>query len=151
MIKPVTHYIRHRPPMLLVDDIQETSTDCAATTTTITHDNLFYDNEKNGVPAWVGMEIMAQTAGVWVGMEDERNGKQPELGFLLGSRSYEAYQPLFTEGETLFTQVTATFINLPMVVFAGVMKNQQGELLAKGEFTAFRPENVDAYLSGEVR
>ncbi len=151
IIKPVTHYIRHRPPMLLVDEIASADLEYAATRTTIKTDNLFFDASKGGVPAWAGVEIMAQTAGVWVGMEDERQGVPPELGFLLGSRSYDAFQPIFHEGETLHTTVKAVFINLPMVVFEGEMKNSAGICIAKGEFTAFRPDDVEAYLLGKER
>lgn len=151
MIKAITHYIRHRPPMLLVDEIDSADADYAATRTTISEDNLFFDTNKGGVPAWAGVEIMAQTAGVWVGMEDERDGRPPQLGFLLGSRSYEAFQAVFAKGDVLYTKVKAVFINHPMVVFEGEMTNEAGTCLARGEFTAFRPDDVDAYLLGKER
>ena len=42
--------------------------------------------EDGQVPAWVGIEYMAQAIAAWAGCRARAAGKPPQLGFLLGSR-----------------------------------------------------------------
>lgn len=64
-------------------------------------------NAEGALPAWFGLEVMAQAVAVWSGWHQRQTGGQDiALGMLLGSRRFVAEQPSFTEGSVLDVQVT---------------------------------------------
>jgi len=145
-VNDVSRYIPHRPPMILIDAI-ETFTDTSVTTSThISPASGLFSQIDGGVPAWVGLEYMAQTAAVWVGLDDERCGRAVEPAFLVSSRQYTVPGPVFPAGETLFTLVEVQLQENEIVAFRGRITNNQGELRAEAFFTAYRPHNVRSYL-----
>ncbi len=58
-----------------------------------------------GVPAWVGIEFMAQAISAWSGLRGREKGKEPELGFLIGTRKYTSNRPVFPKGCKLRIEV----------------------------------------------
>lgn len=146
-----SNYVAHRGDMLFIDRVLEGSANHVLSETTIGADHIFFDKGLGGVPAWAGIEFMAQAVAAWVGLEDLRQGREVQLGFLLGSRAYDADAPIFQEGVTLRTYVKVILSAGSTVVFAGEIKNTEGEIYAQGELTAYRPDDVSAYLKGEVQ
>ncbi len=146
-----SHYIAHRGKMLFLDRVIAGNSKQVTAQTCIQSDHIFFDKELAGVPAWAGLEIMAQTAGIWVGLEDLKKNEPVKLGFLLGSRTYTAEVPLFSEGESLTVKVSVTLAAGNTVVFVGEIRNAQGEVYATGDLTAYRPDDVSAYLKGEIQ
>ena len=51
----------------------------------------------HGVPAWVGIEFMAQAAATHAGLQSRHSGSAPRMGMLLGTRRYEMHTDYFTE------------------------------------------------------
>lgn len=145
-MKDVSRYIPHRPPMVLIDAIESFTDDSVTTSTRIGPEAAFFSADDVGVPAWVGLEYMAQTAAVWVGLDDERLGRAVEPAFLVSSRQFSAPAPVFPSGETLFTRVQVQLFENEIVAFKGRITNLAGELRAEALFTAYRPHNVRAYL-----
>lgn len=99
----VEHFVPHRRTMSLLSRIVEIDAERAQAEVDITPATLFARDD--GVPAWVGIEYMAQTIAAWAGARARRAGHEPNIGFLLGSRRYSCEQPLFSFGRTL--RVTA--------------------------------------------
>ncbi len=60
---------------------------------------LFADGDS--VPAWVGIEYMAQAIAAWAGARHVRHGTALQPGFLLGSRRYTAHTGAFPLGQQL--------------------------------------------------
>lgn len=92
--------IPHRKPMLLLDkalDVQENS---AIAGVDISSGSSFY-LEGQGVPAWIGVEYMGQTAALIAGWQLKQGLTQPHLGLLLGTRKYSAYGAWFERGDQL--------------------------------------------------
>lgn len=143
----IADYIPHKPPMRLVEHIVEVDSEHVITEAAVRPDNVFYETDPAGVPAWSGLEYMAQTAAVWVGAECLRAGRSIEPAFLISSRHYSAALPTFPEGETLRISVTPTLIEGPLVAFTGEIHNARGERLVEAIFTAFQPDDVNAYLA----
>ena len=136
--------------MLLVEELLGGDATSVSTAITIDETSAFYDEKLRGVPAWVGLEYMAQTAAVWVGMDDIRNQRPVQLGFLVSARQYRAHQPLFALGQRLVIDVTRQFGDDAVVVFNGIIRTSSGEPVADAHFTAYRPDDVNSYLRGEV-
>lgn len=139
-------YIPHQPPMRLVDTLLSSAPLEVEVEANIHTDNVFYDTARGGVPAWTGIEYMAQAAAVWVGLEDTRANKPIEPAFLISSRQYTAHRPLFALGEPLRIRVHADLIDGPLVAFTGTIHNAT-ELLAEAIFTAYRPDDIAAYMA----
>jgi predicted hotdog family 3-hydroxylacyl-ACP dehydratase len=135
----------HRGGMRLLDEIVEYETEAVRTRVRIRAESPFCGND--GVPAWVGLEYMAQTMAVFSGIELLQRGEQPRIAFLVGTRRYESIVPTFAIGATL--DVTARVVlweqtNLfafDCAIFEGTRK------LAWGEIKAFRPDDVEAYIN----
>lgn len=141
----LAQYIPHQAPIRLIDTLLSHSSLEVAVEANIREDNVFYDASRGGVPAWAGIEYMAQAAAVWVGLGDTLENKNIEPAFLISSRQYTAHGSLFVLGEPLRICVRADLIDGPLVAFTGTIYNAT-ELLAEATFTAYRPEDVAAYM-----
>lgn len=146
----IEDFILHKPPMRLVEELIDSDDSSVTTALLIRRESTFYDKTLQGVPAWVGLEYMAQTAGVWVGMDDVRQQRPVELGFLVSARQYQALRPVFPLGERFVVTITKEFGDGDIVVFSGTICAASGETYATANFTAYRPHDVHAYLRGEV-
>ena len=86
--------------MQLLDRIVEVDAESAVAEVRVPVDGLF--TQDGQVPAWVGIEYMAQTISAWAaGRSRAQGGTGPKLGLLLGSRRFEAHCVGFPCGATL--------------------------------------------------
>ena len=53
------------------------------------------------MPAWFGLELMAQTVAAYSGVQQSAHGEEPRIGYLLGTRSYTCSMPAFPGGAEL--------------------------------------------------
>lgn len=92
----------HAAPMILIDEIIEFSPEKMVTALTIPRAGLFNDPAMNGdVPAWVGIEYMAQTVAAHAGCLARLAGGVPSIGFLLGTRKFDSNVSAFPVGTRL--------------------------------------------------
>ncbi len=63
---------------------------------TVREDSPLYDPEQGGVPSWAGLEIMAQCAGLYLGLSRDpgHGGHAPATGYLVGARRIDIAEPL---------------------------------------------------------
>lgn len=59
-----------------------------------------FDPSRAGVPAWAGIEVMAQCAGLYLGLSrrDAGGAGKPATGFLVGVRRFRAYRETYPAG-----------------------------------------------------
>jgi predicted hotdog family 3-hydroxylacyl-ACP dehydratase len=107
--QPIGHYVPHRRGLLLIDQVLAADDDSAVCELTV-RDGLFADTDAAVVPAWVGIEYMAQAIAAWAGVRHARHGSQPRPGFLLGSRRYTAHVSAFPLGQRLRVTVTCELL-----------------------------------------
>lgn len=100
---PIGELLPHGPEMTLLDRLVEYSPQRSVATATIRAASRFA--EDGGVPAWVGIEYMAQTIAAHAGYEARLRGEPPAIGFLLGTRSYVSDLGVFPLGATLTISV----------------------------------------------
>jgi predicted hotdog family 3-hydroxylacyl-ACP dehydratase len=105
-----------------------------------------------GVPSWVGVEYMAQTACAYSGVYQLRAGKQPGISLLLGTRSYKANLPVFPLGARLI--VSAQLLvrdDDNLAVFQCSIRDAQSNAeLAAGDIKAIRPANLQALIEEQL-
>lgn len=96
---PVAEFVMHRDAMLLLDTIVEADDDLTVCEWTVDKDCAFVEDEQ-GVPAYVGIEFMAQCVAVHAGVRARIEGRGPPLGFLLGTRHFTTSVSHFRIGDT---------------------------------------------------
>ena len=100
---PVSQLLPHGPALTLLDEALAYDDDGAEVAVTIRSDHPFAEPE--GVPAHVGIELMAQACGVHAGCHAVASGGKVRLGYLLGTRRYLATEDWFRPGERLVVTV----------------------------------------------
>ena len=151
MLRPGEHYeplqvLPHRHSMLLVDEVGY-GLDQGEAVLTIRSDSQFCDGVR-GVPAWVGIEYMAQAISVFSGVEQLQRNEQVKIGLLIGTRRYESEVPVFTIGTRL--HIIARLSDREdggISMFACEIRDGQ-RVLARADIKAYRPEDIRAFLGG---
>ena len=70
----------------------------------VVRDDALLGNDKT-VPAWAGIEYMAQAIAAYAGVMAKRAGEPVKPGFLLGTRRYNSNVAEFKAGSTLTVRV----------------------------------------------
>lgn len=100
----VEQLLSHRGKMLLIDKVVAFDKESLCSQVTVRDDGLFGDGIS--VPAWLGMEYMAQTIGAYQGMIDSIANRPIQVGFLLGTRRYNSQIESFKVGAVLTIEVS---------------------------------------------
>jgi predicted hotdog family 3-hydroxylacyl-ACP dehydratase len=134
----------HDGDMRLIDEIVDYEAEAVRCRVRIRRDSPF--SEADGVPAWVGLEYMAQTMGVYSGIELLQRGEALRIGFLIGTRRYESVVPVFAIGMDLEISARVVLWEKDNLFAFDCAIHESGRKLAWGEIKAFRPLDVQAYL-----
>jgi predicted hotdog family 3-hydroxylacyl-ACP dehydratase len=137
--------------MVLLDEFLEHDAERVCCVVNIRRDSLFCDAER-GVPAWVGIEYMAQTASTYAGVAEATAGLPASICLLLGARRYRAEQAFFPIGARL--RIVAELLlrdENDLVAFDCKIfdDTRNGCLVAQGDIKAYRPKDVGAVVRGE--
>jgi predicted hotdog family 3-hydroxylacyl-ACP dehydratase len=103
--QPIEAILPHRGTMLLVDTVSAFSDATLCAHATVRADAWYADTD-GAMPAWIGIELMAQAIAAHVALLAMRGGGRARPGVLLGSRSYKALVPAFASGAPLRIHVT---------------------------------------------
>jgi len=137
---PVEDVLPHEGRVVLLSEILEHDlqhTVCAVKLETPT---LFGD-PGGDVPAWVGIEYMAQCVAVHAGLLDRADGVRPRPGYLVGSRRIDLHTDRFHLGQVLEVRAVRTWGGREgMVSFdCRVTESGSSALLAAGRLSCFLP------------
>lgn len=149
MLRPGRHYeiaqlLPHGPGMLLLDRLAGYTADTLSAEVDIRAGTKFCDG--NAVPAWVGIEYMAQTLGAFTGASRLQDGKPVQLELLLGTRFYECSVPEFKVGSTLSVKARLLFWDPDGIVAFACEIREHDRLLANAEVKGFEPEDIEPFL-----
>lgn len=129
--------------MSLLDRVIDYEDDSLTAQVTIVKDSLFV--EPSGVPAWVGIEYMAQAIAAYSGMMARSAGQKVSIGFLIGTRKYTCNQPYFPLGSTLKVSVHEELLgDNGLGVFR--CKITADNIEANASLSVFQPNNLDEFL-----
>jgi len=135
---PIEHFVPHRGAMSLLSRMVAVDAEQALAEVDITPGSQFAQDQ--GVPAWVGIEYMAQTIAAWSGARARRAGGEPAIGFLLGSRRYQAEVPVFAVGQTLRIHTRCELIGESgLGQFECHIRDSDSQLLAQAMVSVFEP------------
>lgn len=97
---PLAQLLPHAGDMILIDQVLAFDDEQIHTRLTVRPDGLF-SRPDGGLPAWVGVELMAQSVAAFAGCHARQRGDEVALGFLLGSRKFECNVDHFPVGTEL--------------------------------------------------
>lgn len=97
---PLAELLPHAADMILIDQVLDFDDEQIRTRLSVRPGGLF--NQPDGsMPAWVGVELMAQSVAAFAGCTARTRGESVKLGFLLGSRKFECNVDHFPAGSEL--------------------------------------------------
>ncbi|NTV74153.1 MAG: beta-hydroxyacyl-ACP dehydratase [Holophaga sp.] len=97
MMRPAADLLIHRPPMLLLEAVLDHGHDGILALARVDPGAWYADGE-GAMPAWFGLELMAQAIAAFGGLDKRAQGREPRLGYLLGTRAYACTRPSFPAG-----------------------------------------------------
>ncbi|WP_333877243.1 hotdog family protein [Methylobacter sp.] len=99
----VADLIPHTGDMVLLDRIVDHDDQGLTAELMVRGDGLLGDDET--VPAWAGIEYMAQAVAAYAGVMAKQANEPIRLGFLLGTRRYSSNVAAFKVGTMLMIRV----------------------------------------------
>lgn len=145
----IERVVPHRGTMLLIDRLLEWNDDHVAVELRVPAEGPFSTDA--GMPAWVGVEYMAQAIAAWAGCRARAAGKEPNIGFLLGTRRYIPADPYFRAGALLRIEATRELLGDNGLGMFGCRILEDGREVATANVSVFEPPDAMAYLeSGET-
>ena len=147
----IEQVLPHTGRMRLLDELLDHTDEGITTALTIRADSVLCDS--NGVPAWVGMEYMAQTACIYSGVRLLDAGQKPAISALLGTRSYKVQVPSFAIGTRLIVDARLVVRDDDdLAVFACSIRDAATQTeLAVGDIKAIRPANIHELIKEQLR
>jgi predicted hotdog family 3-hydroxylacyl-ACP dehydratase len=97
---PIEQLVPHRGAMLWLERLVAATDDSVEAAASVPADAWYLD-EHASIPAWLGIELMAQALSAHVGLRGWLAGEPPKPGVLLGCRAYRASAPRFAPGAAL--------------------------------------------------
>ena len=103
-MNPLHASLPHRAPMLLLDGVEAVTAE-GGTGRLRVDPSAWYANPAGAMPAWIGLELMAQTIAACRGQHLAALGGAPRGGYLVGTRSYRSTLAAFPAGACLAVHV----------------------------------------------
>ena len=144
-LPPIEQLLPHRGMMLLLDRVAEFSADRTVAEYAPRHD-AWYADARGNMPAWIGVELMAQTIAAHVGLLKRDQGMPVAPGMLLGTRRYAAARADFTAGRTLRIRANLSFRDESGLGAYDCAIEADGAQLALATLKVFEPEDFQAFL-----
>lgn len=144
-LPPVRELVPHKSTMLLLGEALAADETGARAALRVAEDSLLYDPALGGIPAWAGLEYMAQTVALYAGAQARKAGQAPAVGFLLGTRRFEAHVPCYKLAARIEIEVRQEFRDDQMAVFDCWIREAEA-LLAEARLSVFQPHDAAAFL-----
>lgn len=141
----IDEVLPHEGRLLLLDELVEYGPDHVICAVTVREDTQFCETGR-GVPAWVGLEYMAQTMCAYSGIDEARAGQKPSIGLLLGSRRYVSEVEWFPLGARLIIRADLLLRDESDLVAFDCTICDGTRVLARGDVKAIRPKDVLAVI-----
>jgi len=142
---PIEELLLQRHEMLLLECLHDYGPTHVEVGARVTQNHPLVDRSR-GMPAWVGVELMAQAVSVFSALELRARGLPPRIGLLLGARSFETRVPYFCVGASLNVRATLTLRDRTGLGVFECTIHEQGALLARAQVKGYMPEDIDAFL-----
>lgn len=147
----VDELVPHSGSMSLLDTIDGYGDDWLEASALITTDNLFLRDD--AVPAWVGIEYMAQTVAAFGGVCSRQAGDEVKIGFLLGTRRFETDTTAFKLGTRLTMRASHIMTSDSGLgsFDCTLTAIQDGKTIsARAKLSVYQPDNIQDILKDSL-
>ncbi len=144
-IPAISDILPHRDSMLLLDRLLDFDA-TKATAEYVPRANAWYVDEGGNCPAWIGIELMAQTIAAHVGILRRIEQLPAKLGALLGAQRYVALQAAFAAGETLSIKTEMIYSDANGFSAYECLIAANGKDVANATLKVFEPDNFQTFL-----
>jgi predicted hotdog family 3-hydroxylacyl-ACP dehydratase len=134
----VAELLPHAGKAILIDKVLEYDQESLIAELVVRDDQLFGDGQS--VPAWLGIEYMAQTVAAHGGILRYLAGKPINLGFLVGTRRYTSNISTINVGTCLTVQVKKIVEDQGLSVFMCQISGVGIDISAK--LNVYQPDKV---------
>ena|ERR1700741_4876884 len=145
----VEELVPHRGTMSLLDGIDDYGSDWLRASVEVRPASPFAEGA--GVPAWVGIEYMAQAAAAFGGIEQVQRGESPAIGLLIGARYYRSMIETFPFGMRLTVLARIALRDADDFAAYECTLEAAGERVAESVLKAYRPQDLAPLLAGAAR
>lgn len=142
---PIEEFVPHRGGMLLLDAIMAADDETIEAALRVSADG-WYCGDANGMPAWLGIELMAQTIAAHVTHLSCTRGLPPKHGVLLGTRRYRSEVPVFECGTRLRITAREAFRDADGFAAYDCEIADGIRVLATASIKAYQPEDFGQFL-----
>ena len=142
---PIADVLPHAGAMVLLDRVDELEAERIVCARGLRMGEPFVDAD-GSLPAWAGIELMAQAIAAWAGCHARAAGEPVRLGFLLGARQYRCAADAFPAGAELRIEAARGFHDDEgMGVFA--CRIDGGGVAAEARLTVFSPPDAATFAA----
>ena len=138
----------HRGMMLLLDRLIAADEDTVVVGGAVAPGQLFATDR--GLPAYVGIEMMAQAIAAWAGCRAHRLGQPVKLGFLLGTRRFTCARTHFPFGARVEVSARREMMGDNGLGMFACKLALDGEGVAEAMLSVFEPPDFDAFLRNQT-
>jgi predicted hotdog family 3-hydroxylacyl-ACP dehydratase len=146
---PIESIIPHRGTMLLIEAVTSYGDETLTAHASVRPD-AWYADERGVMPAWIGIELMAQSVAAHVSLCAMRAGGRARPGVLLGTRSYQAHASAFARGAQLVIRVREVLRSEEGHGAYECTIEHDGERYADAVIKVFQPHDFQTFIEGSV-
>jgi len=146
---PIEELLPHRGAMLLLDSVlsgDERSVIARATVPAA----AWYLDEQGGMPAWIGIELMAQAIAAHAALQGRLKGKPPKRGVLLGCRAYRASMSRAAPGALLKVSARMTLTDESGFGAYDCNIEHSTAQFATATLKVFEPEDFEVFMTQQA-
>jgi predicted hotdog family 3-hydroxylacyl-ACP dehydratase len=146
---PIEAIIPHRGTMLLLDAVLSCDDETLTARATV-QAGAWYADEHGAMPAWIGIELMAQGIAAHVSLRAMHAGERARPGVLLGTRSYQAHASAFACGAPLVIGVREVLRSEEGHSAYECTIEQDGVRRADAVIKVFQPQDFQTFIEASV-
>lgn len=140
-------YLPHASPMLMLETVHQVTSEYCLCSAVVSPESVLapFLNEDGTLANWFGIELMAQTIGVWNGYHGLCEDRQPKLGMLLGGRGFKTEL-------TTYPAKSELFIHAHLFLQDGKLANFEcqieinHQIVAQGKLNVYEPDENEAKI-----
>jgi len=148
-LPPIEELLPHRGIMLFIDRLLEFD-GARATAECTPRAGAWYADGHGDMPAWIGIELMAQTVAAHVGLQKRALGLPAKHGALLGTRRYASAVASFRAGAALEVRVAERVRDASGLGAYDCSIAREGSELASATVKVYEPDDFAAFLEGQA-
>jgi predicted hotdog family 3-hydroxylacyl-ACP dehydratase len=141
----IEEVLQHRGNMRLIDHLVAFNSEAIVAEYSPRSDAWYADDQGN-MPAWIGIELMAQAVAAHVGMLKRAAEMPQKNGALVGTRRYSSAVSSFAAGLALQIQVAVVYQDASGLGAYDCSINCDGSALATATLKVFEPDDFQTFL-----